>query len=270
MATELRSGVPRHEQISDWLRSEIEAGTFAVDERVPSENALCERFGVSRITVRRALQTLEGEGLIYRRQGLGSFVADRRLRQGLVRLTDFEQDMALAGLEATSRVLRREEEPCPEPVAPWLQVTCGDPVFRVDRLRLGDGRPVALDQTWLPPPYGRLIQGHDLEGETFYRILEREYGIPVVSGHYRISATRADSQAAEALDVSTGEALLVIERLSRTLAERPVYFQRRLYRSDRVAYELELARDPEAPGAGASGEEGLPLRDFHVVFRSEE
>ena len=83
----LKPGQPRHEQISDWLRVQIQEGVYAADAQIPSESQLTERFEVSRITVRRALQTLENEGLIYRRQGLGSFVKDTRVRQGLVRLT---------------------------------------------------------------------------------------------------------------------------------------------------------------------------------------
>jgi GntR family transcriptional regulator len=271
MPPKLRSGIPRHEQISTWLREEIESGSFQVDQRLPSENDLCQRFEVSRITVRRALQTLEADGFIYRRQGLGSFAADRRVRQGLVRLTDFHQDMALAGLAASSRVLCQREVPCPEPVAPWLGIPCDTPVLRVDRLRLGDGEPVALDRTWFPRPWGRLLENRELGEDTFYRILEEEYGIPIVSGRYRISADRADPEAAGSLGVEPGDALLVIERLSRTSEDRPVYFQRRLYRSDRVAYELELARDPDARGTGESPDHvGMPLRDFHVVFDTGE
>ena len=269
MDRELRAGVPRHEQISSWLRGEIEGGSFQSDQRLPSESEVCERFGVSRITVRRALQTLESEGLIYRRQGLGSFVADRRVNKGLVRLTDFQQDMEMAGLKASSTVLHRARVPCPEAVAARLELEAGAPVFRVDRLRLADGEPVALDRTWFPLPYGRLLEEQELEGTTFYRVLEGDYGIPVVSGRYRISAAPADIEAAEALQVPEGEALLLIERTSRTTGERPLYFQRRFYRRDRVVYELELAREStDGEAAAGSGEEGMPLREFHVVFRN--
>ncbi|CAN5812959.1 GntR family transcriptional regulator [soil metagenome] len=264
MSHELRPGIPLHEQISTWLRGEIEAGSLAPDSQLPSEHELCQRFDVSRVTVRRALQTLEADGLIYRRQGLGSFVCDRRMAQGLVRLTDFAQDLARAGMEATSRVLRREQEPCPPPVAERLGIEAGSSVLRLDRLRLGDGEPLALDRTWLAPFHAQLLEGHDLGRETIYAVLEREYGIPILSGRYRITASSAEEEVAAALGVAEGEPLLVIERTSRTVKERPVYFQRRFYRSDRMAYELELAREP-----GAAGTDGgsMPLREFEAVFR---
>ena len=263
----LRSGIPLHEQISSWLKEKIESGELPPEAQLPSEHDLREGFGVSRVTVRRALQTLEADGLIFRRQGLGSFVCDRRLAQGLVRLTDFAQDVARAGLEATSVVLHRAHEPASAPVADRLGVEPGSPLLRLDRLRLGDGNPLALDRTWIPPYYAQLLEGRDLERETLYGILERDCGIPVLSGRYRITAASADPECSRHLGVPRGEALLVIERTSRTVGSRAIYFQRRFYRSDRMAYELELGRDAPRSTAGEA-DEGMPLREFEPVFRS--
>jgi GntR family transcriptional regulator len=259
---ELEPGRPRHEQISDHLRRQIEEGAYEVDEQLPSEKELGETFDVSRVTVRRALQTLEHEGYIYRRQGLGSFVNDRSDAQGLVRLTDFAQDMARAGLEASSEVLHHAPESPPAAVAARLGVDDDATVVRLDRRRLGDDRPVAFDRTWLPMFYAQLLDDHDLAHDTIYGILEQEYEIPVLRGRYRLTAANADDETAGALGVDTGQAVLLIERLSLTQGDKPVYFQRRYYRSDRVAYELELARDTDArPPA-----QGMPLRDFEPVF----
>lgn len=264
MATQLQPGVPLHQQISTRLREEITSGALEPHARLPSEQELGTRFDVSRVTVRRALQTLEADGLIYRRQGLGSFVCDRRVPHGLVRLTDFQQDLQRAGLEASSEVLHRALVACPPEVAEALGLEAGDRVLRLDRLRLGDGEPLALDRTWLPPYYGQLLEGHDLARDTIYGLLEREYGIPVLSGRYRITARPAECELAQDLRIPEGEALLVIERTSRTVGDRTVYFQRRYYRTDRMAYELELERDP---GDTAAEAEGLPLREFEAVFQ---
>lgn len=261
---ELESGRPRHEQISDWLREQIEKGAYDVDEKLPSEKELGERFDVSRVTIRRALQTLENEDYIYRRQGLGSFVKDRRAAQGLVRLTDFAQDMAQAGLEASSAVQHQAPECPPSDVGVHLKTGTAK-VLRLDRVRLGDGQPVAFDRTWLPMFYAQLLEGHDLEHETIYQILETEYDIPILRGQYRLTAANADAAVATPLGVDEGTALLLIERLSLTEGEKRVYFQRRYYRSDRVAYELELAREP---GRRDAAEHGMPLREFEPVFES--
>ena len=245
----LDSGRSRHEQISDWVRTQIEEGRYQVDEQLPSESELCERFDVSRITVRRALQTLESEELIYRRQGLGSFVKEPRAKPGMARLTDFAQDMAQAGLEATSEVLFHGQENASPLVATKLEVEPDTPVVQLDRLRLGDGRPMAFDRTWLPLFYGQLLERYDLQTETIYGILEREYELPVLRGQYRIEAVNARKELVQPLEVEEGQALLRIDRLSLTAGERCVYFQQRYYRTDRVAYELELERDPDRRGA---------------------
>ncbi len=258
----LKAGSARHKQLSDWLRGKIEAGIFTADEKLPSENQLCTRFGVSRITVRRALQTLDSEGLIYRQQGLGSFVAGKQLRQGLVRLTSFVEDMTLAGLKASSETLHFTPEKPPADVAAHLELAPEVSVIRLDRLRLGNGKPIAFDQTWLPAFYAQLLEGYDLKQETIFHILETYYQIPVTSGLYRIEAVNATSDIAKHLNVAKGTALLLIERTSLSHGNKRIYFQRRYYRSDRVAYELALER-----GRSDLHHKGWPLRDFEPVFK---
>ncbi|HET6567449.1 MAG TPA: GntR family transcriptional regulator [Rhodothermales bacterium] len=261
---ELKSGRTRHEQVSEWLRSQIERGAYRPDDRLPSENELGERFGTSRITIRRALQTLENEGLIYRRQGLGSFVQKPRLRHGLVRLTDFAQDMERAGLEASSRILFHAPVKAEASIALVLDIEVGTTVVRLDRVRLGDGEPVALDRTWLPAFYAQLLEGRDLTHETIYHVLERDYNIPVLRGRYRIEAVNADAEVASALKVPRGRALLLLERTSMTVGDRQVYYQRRYYRNDRAAFELEVERSSDG---ASSRPDGLPLRDFEPVIK---
>ncbi|MDR0787146.1 MAG: GntR family transcriptional regulator [Gemmatimonadota bacterium] len=261
----IRQGIPRHEQISSWLREGIDSGTWGPDARLPSENELCETFSVSRVTIRRALQTLEADGVIYRRHGLGSFVCPRKMAQGLVRLTDFAQDMLRAGKVPTSEVLHRAYEASPAEIAENLALSPGDPVLRIDRLRMGDQEPIAFDRTWIPPFYAQLIEGGDLTGETLYQLLEREHGIPVLSGRYRIAAESAGAEIAERLQVPPGTALLVLERMTRTVGDRAIYFQRRVYRADRMSYELEVARDPRQPGTEADAGV-MPLREFDAVM----
>jgi GntR family transcriptional regulator len=103
---QLKGGASRHTQISNWLRQQIESEQYQTDEKLSSENDLCKKFDVSRVTVRKALQTLENEGQIYHSQGLGSFVSDDdRTRQSLIQLTDFEEDMRRTGLKFSSQVI---------------------------------------------------------------------------------------------------------------------------------------------------------------------
>ena len=263
----LKAGKPRHEQISDILREQILGGELMANDQLPSENQLLKKFEVSRITVRRALQTLESEGFIYRRQGLGAFVSDKRVHQGLVRLTDFVEDMSKAGIEATSRVVNFTQETAPEDVQEALGYKERKVVCRLDRLRLGNGEPIAFDRTWLPVFYGQLLAEYDLQQETIYRILEEDYEIPIIRGRYRLAAVNSTDEIANYLQVPRRSALFLIERISYTKKEQPVYFQRRYYRNDMVSYELELERIHTSPDTNA---QGMPLREFFPVFKQAE
>lgn len=262
----MRADRPLHEQLSDWLRKQIEQGYFKPNERLPSEHELSKQFGVSRITVRQALQTLEHEGLIYRRQGLGSFVRNARIRQGLVRLTDFAEDMARVGLRARSKVVHWATETATCEVAEALEIAKGSPVVRIERLRLGNDKPVAFDRTWMTLFCAQFLEGHDLEHETIYGILEAA-GLTIVRGKYRIEAVNAEPAIARLLEVEPGNALLRIDRIAYPAIGKVAYYQQRYYRSDRVIYELVLERDNRwrIPPT-----EGMPLRAFAPVFQSQD
>jgi GntR family transcriptional regulator len=262
--TPLRSGLPRHEQVSAWLRDQIECGNFLDNEQLPSESKLCSRFSVSRITVRRALQTLEADGLIYKRQGLGSFVRSGQMRQGFVNLTDFVDDMSAAGLSARSEIVAWEREEAGPKVALALNISEGAAVVRLDRVRLGDGDPIAFDSTWLPVATGRYIEKEDLENRSIYNVLESRSGMRVSRGRFRMEAVNAPNDIAGHLNIPWGRALLLIERTTYSESGTPVCFQMRYYRSDRVAYELVLDRGPDA---ASSSDKGLPLREFEPVFK---
>ena len=256
------SATPRHERVSSWIRDQIETGALLENDQLPSENQLGQRFGVSRITIRRALQTLESEGLIFRRQGLGSFVADNRLHHGLEHLSDFVEDMEAAGLQPESVVLESGTESAGSRVAAALNIAEGTTVFRIDRLRKGNGETLAYDRTWMPMFYAHLLQQKDLESTTIYHVLEEEHGICVCKGRFRIEAINAPNDVAQHLDVPWGRALLLIERTTLSDADQRIYFQQRFYRSDKVAYELLLQR-----GKRPKKNTEQPVKSLEPVFK---
>lgn len=260
----LKEGIPRHAQITRWLRSRIESGEYKPDEKLPSENELAKKFDVSRVTIRRALQSLESEEMIYRSQGLGSFVKDERTPHNLVRLTDFNEDMAKAGLKASSEVLEFVTVDAPVWLLEILNIDEGTKVIRIDRLRLGNGEPVAFDSTWLPILYGQLLDKDKLGEATIYRQLEENYDIPIVRGCYRMSADIADEKLATDLKIPESSPLLLIDRTSFTIGGKAVYYQKRFYRSDKVMYEMTLERDQNDESST-----DMPLKEFLPVFNSE-
>lgn len=259
--------VPRHEQVAAWLREQIASCVLAPDAQLPSEHALCARFGVSRVTVRHALGTLEAEGLIVRRQGLGSFVRRPPVPTGLVRLTSFAEDAARAGFAATSQVTHLGPEPADERIAHALGVAPGTPITRLDRVRLADGLPVACDQTWLPPDVADRVAGRDLAAETLFDALAA-LGLPVTGGHLRFDAVAAPRRVADALGLAPGTPAMRLSRTSVGPDGRVLFFQCRHYRADRVAFDLTLARDAAPPAPLPAG--AFPMRQMDAVLLPPE
>lgn len=255
--------LPRHAQISQHLREAIEQNVYEPREKLPSEKELAEQFDVSRITVRRALQTLENEHLIQRSQGRGSFVCDPDSGQPALELTDFTEDMSLAGRQATSQVLKKELFPASQRIAFALGIEEGTKVVELTRLRLADGQPIALDKTYLPAFYAQLLEGENLEEQTIYEILETKYDITIQRGCIKIKAAALDSEWAQHLEMDPGAPVLQVERVSYTIQEKPIYYQIRFNNSNKIQYELMAERQS---GIGCSH---LPLKEFSPVYSIE-
>lgn len=255
--------VPRHQQIADHLRKEITDKVFEPGDKLPSEKRLCEYFDVSRITVRQALKSLENEGMIFKKQGLGAFVSDVNNVQQLVQLTDFSEDMRRAGYSSSSKLIRfKRVDPEPE-VNPILELPPSSPLIRIDRVRIGNGIPVAFDITWLPGSYGQLLLDEDLTNKTIYEILEDTYSIPISAGRYKFTATKADAYIAKHLKVDEGSPIFEIDRCSRTTAGKKVYYQKRYNNPKYISYEIELFRSDDSK---ESCKQGLPLKEFVPKF----
>jgi GntR family transcriptional regulator len=238
---------PLYWQLAERLRAQIAAGDYAEGKQLPTEEALGRLFGVSRITVRGALERLTTEGLLRRERGRGTFVAAPPVEHSLSGLTDFAEDMAAAGLNPSSVVTHFAEEPATERIAAELGLRSGASITRLDRLRLADGQTIAFDHTYLPLRFGRLLDRDALAVETIYHQLATRYAIPVLSGRYTIEALPADDAIADHLGIAAGAPVLLLQRTSLSTEETIIYYQQRYYRADRVRYRLELQRSGPGP-----------------------
>jgi GntR family transcriptional regulator len=236
-------------QLAERVRGRILDGHYADGSQLPTEQALGQEFGVSRITVRSALDRLAAEGLVRRERGRGTFVTTRPVAFGLQRFADFAEELATTGLSPSSRVAHFGEEPADPEVAAHLGLAPGTPVVRVDRLRLADDQPLAFDRTYLPLRYGRLLDRARLETVTIVHQLEADFGIPIIAGRYTITAAVADDDVAAALGLAPGAPVLLVHRTPQTAGDTRVFYQQRHYRGDRVCYTVDLRRG--TPGAPA-------------------
>ena len=142
--------MPLYGQLMNFLLSEIECDKFKEHEKLPSERELCERFCVSRDTVRQAIFQLEKMGYIYKKHGKGTFVAPKQLKPDLYKFYDFTEEMKKLGKEALSKVLSFEIVPADKYIAKFLKIKENSNVHRIIRLRLVDSIPLIFEKTYLP------------------------------------------------------------------------------------------------------------------------
>jgi GntR family transcriptional regulator len=201
-----------------------------------------ERFGVSRTTVREAVNELVRTGLVRRRSGSGTFVAQRPIEQELKRLTGFVEDMRALQLKPTAEVVTRREVQADDVVADRLALSPGETVMLIERVRLANGEPLSFDVTYLPLEIGRRLAKENLVVYPIFELLEAKYGIALGEADYRIEAANASARIARHLKLKRNDALLLIERTTYAAAGMPVDYERLHYRGDRVRYRLRLNR----------------------------
>jgi len=246
MKMDLSGSLPLYAQIEQTLATEIAAGSLAPGERLPPEDALAARFGVSRITVRKAVEGLIGRGLLEIRRGKGTYVLQPKIRQELTELSGFVEDMQALGRRPTARLLDKRVVAADKEVALRLGLPVGTRVYRIERVRLADGQPVSFDETYLPFEIGRKIVKHNLEAEPIFTLLEEKHGLPLVEAEYQLEAVACDPHVAQELSIAPGSPVFRIERTSYSLDERPVDYERLYYRGDLIRFVTRLARRPKA------------------------
>lgn len=233
---------PLYAQIKEALRDRILDGSYRQHERIPSESELMEEFGVSRITVRRALGDLESERVIFRLAGKGSFVSKPTPVQSLTRLEGFAEAMSGQGFEILNRVVSVATIGAPDDVAERLHVRAGTPVTEIRRVRLLNREPVSFDVTFVPTSLGDRLAREDLAGRDIFVIIENDYAIALGHADLHLDATSADAETAGHLKVAKGAPILHIERLTWTAAGRPLDFEHLYYRGDGFRHRIRIER----------------------------
>jgi GntR family transcriptional regulator len=212
---------------------------------VEPERALAERLRVSRVTVRQAIQELTFEGLLLRIHGRGTFVARPKLSHPL-QLTSYTSEIASTGMRPSSRLLRAATVPAAGEVAAGLSLPDGHPLYELERLRLADGEPLALETLHLDAERFAGIDRRLTETASVYELLRRGYGVILAGGEAAIECVLAGPDHAELLACAPRAPMLRLTQRSWDGAGRPVEFVRSVYRGDR--YRFATALVPPAGG----------------------
>ena len=233
------SGVPLYRQVKDWLLGGIREGSWPVDAPIPSERILSGRLCISRATLRQAVDELEHEGWLVRRQGRGTFVAHPKVEQRLDQLRGFTENMRALGVRASSRVLDTALQTADPDVARALDLPPGGAVAMIRRLRMADGVPLMVEVCHLAHLHTPNVLDHDLSG-SLYDVLEREYGVRLILGWETLEVRRADAGITRALGLPERSDVLFTERLARGENGTGIEFTRRYARADRCRFRIEL------------------------------
>lgn len=245
---------PRYMQAYTALRDWIHHGAYSPGDRLPSEPQLCEIFGVSRITIRSAIDLLEREGLVARQQGRGTFVSAEvpdapsrgNLQELVRRLRQLDQATTLADVAIAT-------QPADPPTAGDLQLSPGEQIVRITYTRLRDGEPIGLTEVVLPARLGIVPEERELRG-TPAPMLATRAGVDILGADQLIGATLADARTAPPLDVAVGTPLVHVRLLVLDIASRPVERLSAYYRADRYVHHVFLAAQPAALRASPTTE----------------
>ncbi|WP_031525539.1 GntR family transcriptional regulator [Streptomyces sp. NRRL F-5123] len=227
-------------QLADLLRRQVLAQAFG-DGVLPHEDAIGAEYGVSRNTVRQALDLLRAERLVERVPGLGTVVVGHKYPHGLDRLMGLAETLHGHG-RVSNEVRALGPVRAPAAVASRLRIREHDDVLYVERLRRLDGLPLSLDLTYVPMDLGAGLMTADLENTDVFRLLEELSGQPLGTAEITLEAVSADLHSAAVLEAPRGSALLMLERLSHLSDGRPVDLEFVRFRGDRITMRGLLHR----------------------------
>jgi GntR family transcriptional regulator len=252
--------LPLYHQIRTQLRDKIVEGEIGPGERLPNEVELAEELGVSRATVRRAIQSLVSEGLVSRRAGLGTFVGPPRLSYPLSALLGFSERAASEGRRPSSIVIEADTVVPGSVVQQRLSLGDGQ-ALSIVRLRLIDDRPAALETLYLSHQRFPSLLDYDLSEASVYEVVEDAFGVRLGWGDFKLDALNLKSRDAELLEVPQGTAGLLMSGTVFGEDSTPTVYVSCLYRSDRCTFRVEL---PRIQTFSPKSSEGIPLA---VSFR---
>jgi GntR family transcriptional regulator len=234
-------GIPLYTKIRKSLRDDITNKVLEPGQKIPSEDELAAKFGVSRMTVRQGIADLIDEGLLYRRHGVGTFVAQSHFERDHSRLTSFVESAREEGIDLVIRVLVADILPAKLKVAQSLSLQEGELAVRVKTLRYAEGVPITVHDSYVPYKLFPQLLMEDLESNQLWDIFE-SYGYPVKRAIQHLEAREADEEIGQLLEIDEGFPILYKERTVFIDDGTPVEFTYCYNRGDRYSLTIVLNR----------------------------
>lgn len=244
-----KSPVPLYFQLAEKLRESMLGRPLATDRPLPSETELCERYAISRGTVREALRILHREGLIERQRGLGTFIGSTKIVHEFSQVMSFSRVMSAMGKKARAKVLDFRQFPAPAPVRNKLQAAPGEDVVFLQRLRFGDNEPLLLEHSYFRLEIGHKLRDMDLSG-SIHDVLEKRFGYVFQRSEHTMEASLAGKADGKLLGLTAGKPVLIMNRLVFLPDDTPVEYAEDIYRADRTRFKINTSRESMAEAGG--------------------
>ncbi|WP_367369378.1 GntR family transcriptional regulator [Pediococcus ethanolidurans] len=230
-------GSPIYIQIHNEIKKSIEAGKWAIGDRIPAERELAEQFNVSRMTLRQAIQTLVDEGILERRVGSGTFVANQKVQEKMSGVTSFTELMIAQGKKPSSKTISYHAGQPSMSESEKLHLGDGELVLRMERIRYADNVPICFETTTVPEKLVKDFSKAEVTS-SLYGTLEKKAGLVPGKATQTVSAMLASEKIAEYLSVKRGEAILRLRQVSYLQDGQPFEYVRTQYVGERFEFYL--------------------------------
>jgi GntR family transcriptional regulator len=233
--------LPLHYQIKEILQEMIENEELKPGDAIYTERELCEIQGVSRMTVNKAIMSLVNEGILYRQQGRGTFVARPKVNQQLSKLKGFTEEMQDKGFKSDTRLLNFQVKKATKQNKIILKLPDSeDMVIEINRLRMSNGEPVAIETAWIPYYMFRDMTREMIDGQSLYEVFREKYKCFPSKAKQTIEPTKVNDYEADLIGLKNESLALLFRRTTFDEKERPIEYTKSIYRSDNYRYEVIL------------------------------
>lgn len=236
------ASTPIYQQIAEAIGSLLDSGVLPPGYILPPERVLCAQFGISRMTLRQAMSLLDREGFVNSRRGVGTAVTDSRLRKQQQEVRSFSEDIRARGGRPESRLISLDLAIPTPSVRDFFELHEQQKVYEVQRVRLKDGEPLALELARLPERLCPGLERFDVARSSLHEILEQSYGLRPETCNEEISAEIPSPEQRKLLSIPARTAVLVINRKIHMDQGRPLEFTRSVYRGDRYTAVVHSVR----------------------------
>lgn len=247
--------IPLYIKIADDLIARIEAGDLSPGDKLPPERQLSDILGINRMTLRRSLNVLQSQGLIVRKHGIGTFIAEPKIDRRVDTVFRFTTGMINRGFTPQAELISINQSQVDTKVAKDLALPASSRIFKILRLRSINHEPVMIETYQIPVIHFPGIDRFDLENRSIYEVMESEYGIKIARARQSFEPVKSTDFESDLLRIAVGDPLMLERRISYDVDNLPVEVGKDRYRGDRFRFVTENAPIDQFPKISISTED---------------